>query len=143
MNSTSPFSHWNRLFGIPASRSRPQRISRIWHVEQLESRWNLSSPGATNWEMVVDNGAHDNRVDIVFLGDGYTASEIATIYEANIEAMLRHLFDEREDPFPRYRNFFNVTRIDVISADSGVDEPTEGISRDTALNATYRYDGST
>ena len=113
-----------------------------WKVEHLETRWCLSVPDA-NWEPVITNGPHDNRVDIVFLGDGYTASEIDTVYANNIAAMLDHMFNDGEDPFPRYRNFFNVSRLDVISAESGVDEPQSGITRDTALDATFQYDGVT
>ena len=42
------------------------------------------------------------------------------------------------DPFPRYHKFFNVHKIDVVSNQSGADNPfPDGIFRDTALNATY------
>jgi hypothetical protein len=57
--------------------------------------------------------------------------------------MLTHMFDEGEDPFPRYRNFFNVHRIDIASQESGADIPPQGIFRNTALGATYFGDGST
>lgn len=55
--------------------------------------------------------------------------------------MLHHLFEEGEDPFPRYRNFFNIYRLDVVSAQSGVDYLVTGTFRNTALDATYYGDG--
>jgi hypothetical protein len=92
---------------------------------------------------MADNGPSANRVDIVFLGDGYTSDQINTTYINNINDMLSHLFDDGEDPLPRYRNFFNVHRIDVVSKQSGADLPPLGIFRDTALDASYYFDGQT
>ncbi len=93
---------------------------------------------------VVDaNGPPSNRVNIVFLGDGYMASEISTAYTQHINTILSHFFSEGEDPFPRYRNFFNVYRVDVVSAESGADVPPLGIYRNTALDASYYFDGVT
>ncbi len=92
---------------------------------------------------MVNNGPSSNRVNIMFLGDGYMASEIGTTYVNNINAMLDHMFNSGEDPFPRYRNFFNVYRVDVVSPESGADIPPQGIFRNTALDASYYFDGST
>ena len=100
-------------------------------------------PAEAVYTTMVNNGPSANRVDIVFLGDGYTAAQISTTYVTHVQAMLTHLFDQTEDPFPRYRNFFNVHRIDVVSNQSGADVPPQGISRDTALDASYYWDGST
>jgi hypothetical protein len=90
---------------------------------------------------MVDNGPSSNRVDIVFLGDGYTASQIDTVYVTHIQGMLDHMFAPGEDPFPRYQEFFNVHRVNVVSNESGADVPPEGIYRDTALDASYYYHG--
>lgn len=90
----------------------------------------------------LDNGPPANRVDIVFLGDGYTSTELG-IYQTHINLMMAHLFDEGEDPFPRYENYFNAHRIDVISQQSGADDPSVPFFVNTALDATYRYDGVT
>lgn len=103
----------------------------------------LGVPAVADYVTMVDNGPNTNRVNIVFLGDGYTASQIESTYVAHIDGMLKHMFDEGEDPFPRYRRFFNVHRINVVSAESGADVPPLGIFRNTALDASYYYDGVT
>jgi len=90
---------------------------------------------------MVDSGPSSNRVDIVFLGDGYTASQIDTVYVTHIQGMLDHMFAGSEDPFPRYKKFFNVHRVNLASNESGADVPPEGIYRDTALDASYYYHG--
>ena len=110
-------------------------------METLESRQMLALDAG--YTTIVDNGPSSNRVDIVFLGDGYTAAEIDTAYPTHINAMLAHFFDGTQDPFPRYESFFNVHRVDVVSEESGADDPTNGIYRDTALDASYLWDGVT
>ena len=92
---------------------------------------------------MVDNGPSSNRVNVMFLGDGYTAPELGTKYVNDINAMWQHMFGDGEDPFPRYRNFFNAYRIDVVSNQSGADVPPLGVFKDTALDASYYFDGVT
>lgn len=93
---------------------------------------------------IVDNGPNTNRVNMLFLGDGYTATDIANgTYQNHIDEGINHFFHEGEDPFPRYEHFFNVHKIDVVSVESGADVPPLGISRNTALGARYYYDGTT
>jgi hypothetical protein len=97
---------------------------------------------------VINNGPNSNRVNVVFLGDGYTAAEINTTYPAHIVAMTNHMFNPpsgviTRDPYPRYKNFFNVHRVNVTSNQNGADVSPEGIFRDTAFDAAYFFDGST
>ncbi len=92
---------------------------------------------------MVDHGPTTNRVDAVFLGDGYTVAQLGGAYLTHIDAMLDQMFRDGEQPFPRYESFFNVHRIDLASNESGADVPPEGVFRDTALDATYFYDGVT
>lgn len=94
---------------------------------------------------VQDSGPSANRIDMVFVGDGYTAGEIATTYAGHVQALLTYIFDGTllTQPFGRYRNFFNIHRVEVVSAESGADDPGAGITRNTALGASYRWDGVT
>jgi hypothetical protein len=103
----------------------------------------VSHPVQAGFVTMVDNGPTRNRVDAVFLGDGYTASQLSTTYVTHIGAMLNHMFGGSQNPFPRYKNFFNIHRIDLASNESGADVPPEGVFRDTALDGTYFFDGVT
>jgi hypothetical protein len=49
-----------------------------------------------------------------------------------------------QEPFHEYRNYFNVRRIDVASAQSGVDHPerTPPVFKDTAFDAAYNCAGT-
>jgi hypothetical protein len=72
-----------------------------------------------------------NRIDIVVIGDGYTVDELDA-YRASTDALVAGMFTE--EPFDRYRDYFNVHRVDVVSAQSGIDRNDDDKTlRDTAL----------
>ncbi len=106
-------------------------------------QFSLNSHCHADFVTLVNNGSSSNRVDLVFIGDGYTAGEIATTYSNHVSSMVSYLFGNASNPLSRYASYFNVHRVNVISNQSGADIPQSGITRDTALNATYRYDGTT
>lgn len=77
----------------------------------------------------------DNRIDLVIVGDGYTASEMGQ-YQLDATAIADDFF--RYEPFIRYEPYFRVTTVEVISNQSGVDnDPSPGINRDTAMDMAY------
>src|SRR3954463_7273657 len=93
--------------------------------------------------LMVNNGPASNRVKVFFLGDGYTSADINTTYVRDVQAMVDHMFSQGQDPYPRYKNFFDVYRVNVVSSQTGADVPPLGIFRNTALDASYYYDGFT
>lgn len=100
-----------------------------------------SSVGQTLTTMV-NTGASSNRVDMVFIGDGYQASELSSAYVSHINSTLNHFFSNPiSQPFGRYQNFFNVHRVNIASNQSGADDPLNNIFVDTALDATYNTGG--
>lgn len=100
----------------------------------------VSNFGTWNVETMEANGPTSNRIDLVFVGDGYIASEVAN-FEPRATAALEELFNY--EPFTSYRLYFNAHRVDVISPESGVDnDPDQGISRDTALDMAFWCGGT-
>jgi len=87
---------------------------------------------------VVDNGPVTNRLDVVIVGDGYTDLDLPG-YATDVANVIAGFFDD--EPLDAYASYFNVHRVDVISNESGVDEPDSGIYRDTALDMRYDCDG--
>lgn len=85
------------------------------------------------------SGAADNRLDLVFVGDGYTANQIG-LYNSHVDSVLDDLFFY--EPFKSYEPYFRVTRVEVVSNESGVDnDPVQGIDRDTELGMRYWCNG--
>ena len=100
------------------------------------------SAGAQTYETLVDNGASRNRMDMIFIGDGYRASELDTTYTQHINSTLAGFFESpKGNPLGRYKKFFNVHRVNVASNQSGADDLARNITVDTALDAVYSTAG--
>ena len=89
------------------------------------------------WDVAI-TGPADKRVDLLFMGDGYTASEIAKFHN-DVERFVKYLFSA--SPYDKYRDHFNIRAIDVISPESGPDEPRKGIFHNTVLGCSFNTFG--
>jgi hypothetical protein len=79
-------------------------------------------------EAVMYNGNRNNRINLVYLGDGYQASELET-YLLNVKTINERMFSQ--GPFAQYKNYFNAYAVKVVSQESGAQHP--GIALDEAL----------
>jgi hypothetical protein len=87
---------------------------------------------------IVNGGPSTNRIDLVVIGDGYTTADLPK-YAADVQEFVIGMFQQQ--PFSEYQAYFNVHRLDVISAESGVDHPETETYKNTALDATYNCNG--
>ncbi|MER5971157.1 M64 family metallopeptidase [Streptomyces sp. NPDC002055] len=88
---------------------------------------------------VVENGPTEEKLDVVVIGDGYTADELA-----RFRTDAREKWDEITgvQPYSTYHNLFNVWAVDAVSRDSGVSgDPDQETVRDTALHSYFWCDG--
>jgi len=87
-----------------------------------------------------EHGAPRDKVDLLLVGDGYTAAECAAKFTGDAQRMMGALF--REQPFTRRRNDFNVWGLCPPSKESGISRPSTGIQHRTPVAATYDAFGS-
>lgn len=107
---------------IPLETLTPENAA-LW--EELDKDFSRGSP---------------NRIDVVFVGDGYTAGQQA-LFQSDVDAIEAGMFIY--EPFITYRPFFRIHRVEVVSNESGVDnDPVEGILRDTALDMAFWCGGT-
>jgi hypothetical protein len=93
----------------------------------------VPAPATTLFQAL--GGGPANRVDLVFVGDGYTAAELPA-YAGQVAAIAASFFSK--EPYTRYAPCFVVHRVDVVSSESGVDhDPVQGVFKDTALDMGY------
>ncbi|GAA1888936.1 M64 family metallopeptidase [Streptomyces durmitorensis] len=88
---------------------------------------------------IVEAGASDTKVDVVFIGDGYTAAQ-----QEDFHADVRTKWKEMAavEPYAEYEDLFNVWAVDAHSQDSGVSgDPTSDVRRNTALDSAFFCDG--
>ncbi|MCX8210781.1 MAG: M64 family metallo-endopeptidase [Lewinella sp.] len=106
----------------------------------------LASVGNAQVTKIKDAGPDAKRINFTVLGDGYTAGEM-TDFAADATNITNAFFNE--PPFTNYTNFFNVHRINVVSAESGADHPSTDRGTDhpelavnTAFDASFHWAGS-
>jgi acetyl esterase/lipase len=80
------------------------------------------------------NGPSEAKVDLLILGDGYTAGERKK-FEADARRMVDRLF--ATTPFKERRRDFNVWGLCPAAHASGVSRPSTGIHRASPLRTTY------
>lgn len=80
------------------------------------------------------NGNPHDKVDILFLAEGYTANEFG-LFKKDVKERTELLFTI--EPYKSNKKRFNVSGVFRASAQSGVDEPDKKIYRHTALNSTF------
>jgi hypothetical protein len=102
---------------------------------------NIANAQKFDIETLKFSGNNDKYLNILVLGDGYTAVE-QTKFIADSKKVIDHLFSQA--PWKNYSNFFNVYAIKVISTQSGVNHPK--IANDCGSEPSYTnnpYLGST
>lgn len=96
---------------------------------------------------IFENGPRDNRINIVFLGDGYRITEMDK-YNNDVQNTVDKIFNE--SPYKEYKNLFNVYAIEVPSNESGTDHPGKAsdcpykdsvFKKDTYFNTTFDAGG--
>ncbi|EAR22689.1 M64 family metallopeptidase [Nitrococcus mobilis] len=83
---------------------------------------------------VVDHGPDNLRWNLVIVGDGYQASELAN-YHTHVQNFITTL--RGTPPFDELYCGINVHRIDVVSTDSGADDPGCGGNPAVTVNTYF------
>lgn len=83
---------------------------------------------------VLENGHPHDKVDFVFIAEGYTTNDLEK-FKKDINRFTAVLF--RTEPYKSNKNRFNISGVFRPSIDSGVDEPTKGLFRNTVVDAAY------
>ncbi|PWU03484.1 MAG: peptidase M64 [Terriglobia bacterium] len=113
----------------------------VWSavIDPADAAIDRSSAPKFNVWAVMQNGSPQDKVDLLLLGDGYTAAEMEKWHrDARRTADL--LF--AVSPFKEHRLEFNVWAIDTPAEESGVSRPSDGVYRRSPLRASYDAFGS-
>jgi hypothetical protein len=83
---------------------------------------------------ILDNGDPAQKVDLLLLGDGYTADEFDDFIDKARE-LTDILF--ATSPFKERKDDFNVWALAPAAADSGISRPSTNTYRDSPIGTTY------
>jgi IgA peptidase M64/peptidase M64-like protein len=81
-----------------------------------------------------ERGAPADKLDLLILGDGYTAAERGK-FERDAQKLLKVLFST--SPFKEREQDINVWGLMPASTDSGISRPSDHVYKRTALGTTY------
>ncbi|MBK8254910.1 MAG: hypothetical protein IPK82_19905 [Polyangiaceae bacterium] len=95
-------------------------------------------PAAGECKQLVDNGSLGARIDLVIMGDGYTAGEKDKFF-ADAQVAADGIL--KSETYGDYAPVFNVFAMYTPSAQSGADDPSAGVFVDTAFDGTYDTSG--
>jgi hypothetical protein len=123
-------------------RDRENAFREMWSVmlDPASPTVDRSAPSSVFkvWA-VMKNGEPRDKVDLLLLGDGYTAAEMEK-WHNDAKRLTELLF--AAPPFKEHRSAFNVWAIDTPADESGVSRPSDGVYRRSPLGASYDAFGS-
>jgi len=124
------------------ARNADQVFETVWQVEVDPSSRSIdrAPPAKQALVEIEHNGAPSDKVDVLLLGDGYTAAECASKFRPDAARLVAALF--RHEPFRSRRKDFNVWGLCPPAAESGISRPSTGIYRRSPVGATYDAFGS-
>ncbi len=117
-------------------RDRQQSFREIWSITiDPASRFVDRAPVPTRdvWA-VMEHGDPSVKMDLVVLGDGYTAKEMDK-FRTDVERIVGALFDV--EPFASHKQDFNVRAVNTPAEHSGISRPRAGVFRNTPLGTRY------
>ena len=141
--------HESLRFPMPAApvqvvlskRAPDQSFRPVWTVgvDPADQGVDRAPPPPLRVWAVQRSGEPRDKVDLLLLGDGYTAAEMPLWHE-DARRLAEMLF--AVSPFKERRSDFNVWAVDTPADQSGVSRPSDGVSRRSPLRATYDAFGS-
>jgi hypothetical protein len=127
---------------IVKRRDRQNAFQEMWSIsiDPNDPAIDRSGPPANAkvWA-VMRNGEPRDKVDLLLMGDGYTAAEMDK-WHKDARRLADTLF--AASPFKERRNDFNVWAVDTPAEESGVARPSDNVYRRSPLRASYDAFGS-
>ncbi len=115
-------------------------VARSWIIDPPSPAIRREKRSVNSTLLVLEeNGPPATRVDLLIMGDGYTSQE-ADKFHQDSRRVVEKLFTI--EPFRSSREQFNVIALHHPSSESGIDDPRQGVFRNTSFNFSFNTFGS-
>lgn len=133
--ATMPFPK-NKVRFVLSLRERNGLFSRLYETVIDPNDYFIRKENTINAGVTKVNyaGNPNECVDLAFIAEGYTASEMGK-FRDDVRKMTAVLF--AEPPFSDYKDKINIWAVETVSQDSGTDIPGEKVYLNTALNSSF------
>lgn len=118
------------------SRDRTTKLNKVFEYEINPENYFISEGQGPKYKsyMVHDSGDPANKVDVVFLPDGFAMDEMGKFRDA-AKDFSNALFEI--DPFKAHEDDFNIWVVESPSKESGTDIPGQHVYKETLLNTSF------
>jgi hypothetical protein len=127
---------------VVKKRDAQNAFREVWStdIDPHDKRIDTSKPPSPGLVLALEqNGDPAEKVDLLFLGDGYTAAELDKC-EKDVRRLAEGVFTY--SPFKDRRKDFNLWAICSPSPDSGVSHPSRGVYRHTLFDSQFDVFGT-
>lgn len=127
---------------VVKKRDAQNLFHEVWstNIDPHDKYIDTSKPPSPGRVLEIErNGDAALKVDLLFLGEGYTAAELDKC-EKDVRRLAESVFSV--SPFKERRKDFNVRGICSPSPDSGVSHPSVGIHRSTLFGSQFDVFGT-
>lgn len=132
-----PYPKYPCLFVIE-KRDKNNLLSPVYRLRIDPKDYHLISESSRRADDMIiparQNGEPRHKVDLVIVGEGYSQTDQKKFIE-DLEYYTGLFFTV--EPYKSHSKDFNITGICSVSNESGVDEPRQGVYKNTALNGSY------
>jgi len=118
-------------------RDAENKFKQIWTTEIDPSYRQVNPAGRVSphrVNIIADNGPAKEKLDIVILGDGYTAQEMEK-FRGDASRLAGVLLSA--EPFKSRSSDINIRSVETPSEESGVNKPHHGVFKRTPLSVSY------
>jgi hypothetical protein len=127
---------------VVKKRDAQNAFREVWstNIDPHDKYVDTSKPASPGRVLAIErNGDPALKLDLLFLGEGYTAAELDKC-EKDVRRLAEGLFTF--SPFKERRKDFNVWAICSPSPDSGVSHPSAGVHRSTLFGSQFDVFGT-
>lgn len=95
---------------------------------------NMDGRTAATHEYLLKSGSAEECIDIAIVAEGYAEQDME-VFMRDARTACEEIF--RYEPFASHKDKFNVVAVKLISKQSNVSVPQDGVWRQTALNSNF------
>lgn len=118
-------------------RNKKNILEPLFSTQIDPGDYHINKEKANTDIMVIDalvNGDPHSKVDLAWIAEGYTVQEFDK-FKKDVDRFIAALFEV--EPYDRLKDRFNIYGVFRPSAESGVDQPREGIFKETIVNSSF------
>jgi hypothetical protein len=119
------------------SRNKKNILEPLFSAEIDPSDYHINKESGDADDQIYEalkNGDPHTKVDLAWIAEGYTAQQFDK-FKKDVDRFMTAMFEVA--PYDRLKDRFNIYGVFRPSAENGVDQPREGIFKQTIVNSSF------